>query len=182
MLVIYQLNVRLMRMLKKYNKYHLILAVGALSFSLNALASPLTFSAGEVDSKQKVVEVFFTDNGKWGLNFSADPNRSSEANNLSLSQKIDLPNLATYRNSADQFPLDLAEVVSYYYASETHDFTLALRYPDGESERVKVIYDFCIYHVNRASNAELYCKSMNVETSIAPLSFGGERKRSFSWS
>lgn len=150
-----------------YNKYYLVLAAGLLSFSLKSLASPLLNVAdqGQAQPESKVVEVVTMTNGKWGLQFNADPNRATETNDASLSQKIDLYDLATFRNTPEQFPLDLAEVVSYYYGSETHHFTLAMRYPDSESELEQIIYDFCIYDVDPASKYELYCKAMHVRVS-----------------
>ena len=144
------------------NKYYLILAAGLLSFSVKSLASPLFNVADQVQPASKVVEVVTMTNGKWGLQFNADPNRATETTDASLSQKIDLYELATYRNTPEQFPLDLAEVVSYYYASETHHFTLAMRYPDSESELEQIIYDFCIYDLDPASKTQLFCKSMHV--------------------
>lgn len=148
-----------------YNKYYLILAAGLLSFSLKTLASPQFDVADQAQPESKVVEVVTMTNGKWGLQFKADPNRATETNDASLSQKQDLYDLATYGNTPEQFPLDLAEVVSYYYASETHHFTLAMRYPDSESELEQIIYDFCIYDLDPAAQSKIFCKSMHVRAS-----------------
>lgn len=154
-------------MLTFYKKYRYILAVAVLSFSSMASATSLRISAKQMPNEPARVEVLQFETGDWGLKLWVPEHRLPANNDNTLHHKRNLDELATYRNTPEQFPLDLAEVVSYYLASGTHHFSLFRRYPEGDSELDQVIYDFCIVPRDKKDKRRLHCKSMHVNISKA---------------
>lgn len=156
-------------MKKLQERYRFLVASALVFFSLQGAATPLENAAHKDVSNPTKVTVVNLDSGKWELMFNVPSNGAIATKEKSRANEFALANLKTFTSTPEQLTSDLMDYIRHYYKSATHNFSLTLDNPDGNSESDRVGYSFCLTTI--AQPIQMHCKALNL--SIAQSDFLG---------